>query len=159
MSFNRLDRARKDCYDVASRTAPEKRAPCEILTTSIAWRPFLQDMTYVQDLDIFSYTVAGDTDWWYVSIELIGTNPNNQMNIIYGVELTERRWIWRLPDLGASTLRHNVGHDPCRSSRITTTIRWALRGEIPMHRSTDGYETLFFNGGGRCGRQTWLCAC
>src|SRR5690349_3360720 len=70
-------------YDVeSSGTALEKRAPYgDSYDINRLERPFLQDMTYVSDLDIVTYTVAQDADWYYVSIELIGTDPNNPLGI------------------------------------------------------------------------------
>jgi hypothetical protein len=50
-------------------------------------RPFLQDMTYIPDLDIISFNVVADADWYYVSMELNGDNPNNSIRINYGVEI------------------------------------------------------------------------
>ena len=50
-------------------------------------RPFLKDMTYIPDLDIISFNVVADADWYYVSIELNGDNPNNSIGINYGVEI------------------------------------------------------------------------
>lgn len=50
-------------------------------------RPFLQNMIYVSDLDIVSFNLSEDADWYYVSIELSGTDPNNSIGINYGVEI------------------------------------------------------------------------
>ncbi len=50
-------------------------------------RPFLKDMTYVPDLDIISFNTGADADWYYVSIELNGDDPNNSLGINYGVEI------------------------------------------------------------------------
>lgn len=76
-------------YDVqSSDTAPEKRAPYgDSYDIYRMERPFTQDMTYIPDMDIASYNVMRTEDWVYVSIELIGTEPNNEIGIHYGVEL------------------------------------------------------------------------
>lgn len=76
-------------YDVeSSGTAPEKRAPYgDSYDIYRMERPFAQDMTYIPDLDIVTYNVQITEDWIYVSIELIGAEPNNEMGIHYGVEL------------------------------------------------------------------------
>ena len=76
-------------YDVeSSGTAPEKRAPYgDSYDIFRMERPFTQDMTYIPDMDIVTYNVKITDDWIYVSIELIGTDPNNEMGINYGVEL------------------------------------------------------------------------
>lgn len=50
-------------------------------------RPFTQDITYIADMDIATYNVMMTEDWVYVSSELIGTEPNNEVGIHYGVEL------------------------------------------------------------------------
>jgi hypothetical protein len=50
-------------------------------------RPFLQDMEYTPDLDIVTFNLSEDADWYYVSIELSGNNPNNSLGINYGVEI------------------------------------------------------------------------
>src|SRR5690349_8360386 len=80
-------------YDVESKsTAPEKRAPYgDSYDINRLERPFLQDMTYVPDLDIERFSLTSDEDWFYVSINLIGTDPNNTMGIQYGVELDQDR--------------------------------------------------------------------
>lgn len=73
---------------VSADTAPEKRAPYgDSYDISRFERPFLQDMTYVPDLDIVSYNLAYDEKFFYVSIEMLGTDPNNDMGINFGVEL------------------------------------------------------------------------
>jgi len=76
-------------YDVeSSGTAPEKRAPYgDSYDIYRMERPFTQDMTYIPDMDIVSYNVRLTDDWIYVSLELIGTEPNNELGIHYGVEL------------------------------------------------------------------------
>jgi hypothetical protein len=50
-------------------------------------RPFLQDMTYVADLDISNFSISEDQDWYYVSLQLAGSDPNNALGIHYGVEI------------------------------------------------------------------------
>ena len=76
-------------YDVeSSGTAPEKRAPYgDSYDIYRMERPFTQDMTYIPDMDIATYNVMMTEDWVYVSLELIGTDPNNEIGIHYGVEL------------------------------------------------------------------------
>lgn len=141
----------KVVYDVESEsTAPEKRAPYgESYNINRLERPFLQDMTYVPDLDILTYTVAGDADWWYVSVALIGGDPNNALGINYGVEL----------DLDHDGFGDYIiwSHPPYSSSWTTLPVQifqdknhntGGLSGEksdAPI--TTDGYETLIFNGG------------
>lgn len=72
----------------SSDTAPEKRAPYgDSYHINRLERPFLQDMTYIPDLDIASFAISEDGDWYYVSIELIGKDPNSPFGINYSVEL------------------------------------------------------------------------
>src|SRR5574341_2125805 len=76
-------------YDVdSSGTGSEGRAPYgDSYSINRFERPFLQNMTYVPDLDIATYTVSSDSHFWYVSIALTGTDPNDTLGINYGVEL------------------------------------------------------------------------
>jgi len=79
----------KIIYDVVSvDTATEQRAPYgDSYDINLLERPFLEDMSYVADLDIASYNLSKDEKFYYVSIELVGTNPNNALGIQYAVEL------------------------------------------------------------------------
>ncbi|MFN2119167.1 MAG: hypothetical protein ACK2T0_02095 [Anaerolineales bacterium] len=138
-------------YDVVSQdTAPEKRAPYgDSYDINRLERPFLQDMTYVPDLDIATFTVAQDDTWWYVSIGLVGADPNNAMGISYGVELdTDHEGfgdylVWGNPpyssDWQASPVQvfQDTNHD--------TGGRSAEKADAPI--STDGYDALIFDGG------------
>jgi hypothetical protein len=76
-------------FDVeSSGTGPEKRAPYgDSYDIYRMERPFSQEMDYIPDLDIATYNVRITEDWIYVSIELIGKEPNNEIGIHYGVEL------------------------------------------------------------------------
>jgi len=76
-------------FDVASvDTASENRAPYgDSYDISLFERPFTQDMQYVPDLDIVSFNLSSDAKFYFVSIELIGSNPNNEIGIQYTVEL------------------------------------------------------------------------
>jgi len=69
-------------------TAPEKRAPYgDSYDINRLERPFTQDMTYIPDLDISGFGISEDNDWYFVSIGLVGNNPNNPINIQYSIEL------------------------------------------------------------------------
>jgi len=76
-------------HDVVSvDTASENRAPYgDSYDINLLERPFMQDMSYVADLDIVTYNLTHDEKFYFVSIELVGTNPNNQIGINYMVEL------------------------------------------------------------------------
>ena len=141
----------KVVYDVESQsTADQQRAPYgDSYDINRLERPFLQDMTYVDDLDIASYTVASDAEWWYVSVELIGSDPNNSMGIHYGVELDRDHdgfgdyLIWTHPPYTA-----NWDTIPVQIFQDKNHNTGGLSGEksdAPI--DADGYETLIFNGG------------
>lgn len=76
-------------YDVTSEdTAPENRAPYgDSYNINRFERPFDQDMQYNPNLDIVTYNLVKDKTWNYVSIELIGTDPNDPLGIQYEVEI------------------------------------------------------------------------
>jgi len=141
----------KVVYDVESQsTAPERRAPYgDSYDINRLERPFEKDMTYVSDLDIETYTVAGDSTWWYVSLGLIGSDPNNSLKINYGVELDRDH-----DGFGDDLI---LAHGPFSTSWDTLPVqiyqdknhdtagRSAEKSDAPI--STDGYETLVFGGG------------
>ncbi len=143
--------AGKVVYDVeSSGTASEKRAPYgDSYNINRLERPFLQDMTYISDLDIVTYTVSQDATWFYVSIELVGTDPNNSRGIQYGVELDTNHdgfgdhVIWSRPPYMPAwdTLNVQVFSD---KNHNTGGIS-AEKSDAPF--TADGYETLVFNGG------------
>ena len=138
-------------YDVESQdTASEKRAPYgDSYDINRLERPFLQDMTYVPDLDIATFPVTKDDNWWYVSVELVGTDPNNTLGVDYGVELDLDHdgfgdyLIWAHPPYASTwdtepvQIFQDKNHD--------TGGRSAEKSDAPI--TTDGYETPVFNGG------------
>ncbi len=141
----------KTIYDVESNsTALEKRAPYgDSWDINRLERAFLQDMTYVPDLDIHTFSVVGDDTWWYVSIDLIGSEPNNSLGINYGVEIDLDHdgfgdyLIWAHPPYSTSwdtapvQIYQDKNHD---TSGISAT-----KSDAPI--TTDGYETRIYNGG------------
>ncbi len=142
--------AGKVVYDVESAgTAPEKRAP---YGDSYEWnrleRPFTQDMDYIGDLDVSHFTVAKDNDWWYVSIKLMGPNPNNAMGINYGVEIDLDRdgygdyLIWAHPPYTNEWDTKSV--QIYRDQNHNTGGLSGGKSDAPY--LADGYETLIFDG-------------
>jgi hypothetical protein len=138
-------------YDVVCKdTAAEKRAPYgDSYNINRLSRPFKQDMTYVPDLDIAAYTVSSDSTWWFVSIELVGSNPNNELGINYGVELDLDHdgfgdyLILAHPPYGA-----DWDTAPVQIFKDTNHNTGGLSGEksdAPL--DADGYDALIFNGG------------
>lgn len=138
-------------YDVeSSGTAPEKRAPYgDSYDIFRMERPFTQDMTYIPDMDIVTYNVQMTDEWVYVSIELIGTDPNNEIGIHYGVELDlngdgfGEYIVWANPpyspewSTGGMQVFQDKNHDTGGLS--------AELSDAPL--DGDGYETKIFDSG------------
>jgi hypothetical protein len=138
-------------YDVdSSGTAPEKRAPYgDSYNLNRLERPFSQDMTYLPDLDIVTFQVSEDDTWIYVSIQLIGLNPNNDLGINYGVEIDNDAdgygdyIVWARPPYTEDWTADNVqvfqdkNHDTAGYSPV--------KSDAPF--DGDGYETLIFDVG------------
>lgn len=136
-------------YDVVSKdTSSEKRAPYgDSYQINRLERPFQQDMTYVEDLDLGSYTFSQDKTWTYVSIQSVGSNPNNEISIQYGVELDTDRdgfgdylILARPPFVPAWTTNVQVYED----KNHDTSGKSSEKSDAPV--TTDGYETLVFDG-------------
>ncbi len=81
--------AAKPYPDVTSKdTAPEQRAPYgDSFDINRLERPFTQDMNYIPDMDIASFSISDDGEFYFVAIELVGKDPNNAAGIQYAVEL------------------------------------------------------------------------
>lgn len=138
-------------HDVTSvDTANEGRAPYgDSYNINLFERPFMQDMTYVPELDIVSYNLSHDEKFYYVSIELIGTNPNNEIGINYAVEL----------DLDADGYGDYIiaAHPPYNVDWSTDTVQVAQdtnrdTGGLSGEKSDaplpgDGYDKIIFDGG------------
>ncbi|MBI3738325.1 MAG: hypothetical protein HY258_04700 [Chloroflexi bacterium] len=137
-------------YDVdSSGTAPEKRAPYgDSYDIDRFERPFLQDMTYIQNLDILNFNLTKDDTWYYTSMATIGNDPNDSHNIDYGVEIDLNHdgfgdyLIWAQPPYTPPWSTTNVkvfadkNHDTGGLS--------GEKSDAPI--SGDGYETLVFDG-------------
>ncbi len=131
-------------------TAAEKRAPFgDSYKVNLFERPFTQDMTYVADLDIVSYNLSRDEKFYYVSIQLLGSNPNNALGIDYAVEL----------DLDADGFGDViiVAHPPYQVEWSTDNVQVARdmdhdTGGLSAERSDaplpgNGYDKIIFDGG------------
>ncbi len=139
-------------YDVFSKdTAPEKRAPYgDSYDIYRLERPFKQDMSYIPDMDIVTFNLTEDKDWYYISIELIGSDPNNSIGINYGVEIDHDAdgfgdvIIWAEPPYIKEWTNANIrvyedkNHDSAGIS--------AEKSDAPLD-TTNGYETLIFDRG------------
>ncbi len=138
-------------YDVESQgTAPEMRAPYgDSYDINRFERPFQQDMSYLPNVDLSTYTVGKDNDWYYVSIALVGNEPNDKLGIDYAVELDTDHdgfgdyVIWATPpypvdwDTAPIKILHDTNHDTGGLS--------AEKSDAPL--KGDGYDTVIFNGG------------
>jgi serine/threonine protein kinase len=137
-------------YDVESvDTSPEKRAPYgDSYDINLLERPFLQDMAYIPDLDISTFNIKQTDDWYYVSINIVGNNPNNPVGIRYGVELdTDRDGFGDLlvlasPSYGAEWRTEGV-QAFADTNQDTAGISFK-KSDAPF--VSDGYETLLFDG-------------
>lgn len=138
-------------YDVKSEdTASEQRAPYgDSFIINHMERPFLRDMSYVPDLDIFTFNVSQDDNWYYVSIELIGSDPNNPLGIHYGVELDLDRdgfgdyIIWGNPLYSPEWTTDGV--QVFQDTNHDTGGLAANRSDAPL--TGDGYDKLLFDSG------------
>jgi hypothetical protein len=138
-------------YDAeSSGTALEKRAPYgDSYEINRLERPFLQDMTYVPDLDVETFSISGDADWYYVSIRLIGDDPNNSLGIHYAVELDNNRdgfgdfIILAKPPYTTDWSAGNV--QVYADTNLDTSAISPDRSDAPI--DTNGYDSLIFDGG------------
>ena len=135
---------------VSVDTAAEKRAPYgDSYQINRFERPFMQDMTYVADLDIASFNLAYDEKFFYVSIELVGTNPNNKMGINYGVELdTNADGFGDMIIIARPPYNVDWSTDNVKVVEDTNHDTGGLSGEksdAPL--PGDGYDQVIFDGG------------
>jgi len=137
-------------YDVESAdTSAEKRAPYgDSYDINLLERPFLQDMTYVPDLDISTFNIKQTDDWYYVSINIVGTDPNNPLGIRYGMELDKDKdgygdfLVMASPPYSSEWSTEGV--QVFADENHDTAGKSAKKSDAPI--STDGYETLLFDG-------------
>ncbi len=136
-------------YDVESNgTAPEKRAPFgDSYNLNLLERPFAQDMTYISELDIRTFSAVADDTWVYVTIELIRTNLNRVTSINYGVVLDIDRngygdfLVWASPPYSRDWTAVNVQVFADRNG--DSAGAFPLKSDAPFQG--DGYETLVFD--------------
>jgi hypothetical protein len=131
-------------------TAAEKRAPYgDSYKINLFERPFIQDMTYVSDLDIASYNLGRDEKFYYISIELVGANPNNKIGINYAVELDADAdgfgdyIIIARPPYNVDWTTDNV--QVVQDTNRDTGGLSGERSDAPL--PGDGYDTVIFDGG------------
>jgi len=139
-------------YDVDDKgTAPEHRAPYgDVYKFNRFERPFTQsDMSYLPDVDILHFYITSDGMWYYVTIELIGSNPAGGLQTDYGVELDldldghGDTLIWAKPPYSAQW----------SADRVTAYIDTNndIGGASPIKSDApypgNGYDTLIFDSG------------
>jgi hypothetical protein len=139
-------------YDVESQSnASLHRAPYgDVYRLNRLERPFTQaDMTYLPNVDIERFRITTDQNWDYVFIELIGSNPNDPLNINYGVELDQNLdgfgeySIWAKPPFSTNwatngvTVVQDTNHDSAGLS--------AEQSDAPF--SGNGYDKIIFDQG------------
>jgi hypothetical protein len=135
---------------VSVDTAAEKRAPYgDSYNINRFERPFMQDMTYVPDLDIVSFNLAYDEKFFYVSIQLLGTDPNNEVGIDYGVELdTNADGFGDMIIIARPPYTVNWSTDNVQIVQDTNRDTGGLSAEksdSPL--PGDGYDEVIFDGG------------
>jgi hypothetical protein len=105
-------------------------------------------MTYIADIDIVSYSLTYDEKFFYVSIELVGANPNNEMGINYAVELDMNAdgfgdyIIIAHPAYSVNWSTNNV--QIVQDTDRDTSGLSAERSDAPI--PGNGYDTLVFDG-------------
>ncbi len=143
-------------YDVdSSGTGPQHRTPYgDAYDLNLFERPFTQkDMTYLPNVDIVTFQLSLDDAWYYVFVTLIGTNPNDPINIDYGVEINKNRdgfgdtLIWAQPPYTTtwSTNGLKVYTDPNHDTGGASPVKSDAKPGVPY--PGDGYETVIFNQG------------
>jgi len=134
----------------SSGTAPEKRAPYgDSYKLNRFERPFTQDMTYLPELDIKTFDLSQDSDWYYVTVKLIGGDPNDSIGINYGVEFDSNRdgfgdyLIWAHPPYG-NQWDANVVQVFKDANQDTAGVSGI---QADGDAGGDGYDVLLFDGG------------
>jgi hypothetical protein len=138
-------------YDVESQTtSAAHRAPYgDVYPLNRLERPFTQDMTYLPNVDIVRFRLSSDDAWYYIFIELIGSNPNDPLNIDYGVEIDQNKdgfgdiLVWAHPPYTSDwtvtgvSVYTDTNHDSAGVS--------PLQSDAPF--SGNGYDTVIFDQG------------
>jgi len=135
---------------VSQDTASEKGIPDgDTYRLNQFERPFSQGMTtYIPDLDISTYAILEENDWFFVLIEMAGSINAEETQIDYGIELDLDNdgfgdyLIWTYPPYSTSWTSDNVlvladkNHD---SAGLQVD-----QSDVPF--SGDGYEITIFDG-------------
>jgi hypothetical protein len=139
-------------YDVdSSGTASENRAPYgDSYNINLFERPFTQTvMNYLPELDIVTFRLTQDSDWYYVSIEMTGGDMNDPIGVNYGVELDTDHdgfgdiLIWASPPYTTTWLAETV--KVYKDSNHNTGGASAEKSDAVY--PGDGYDSLIFDRG------------
>ncbi len=141
-------------YDVdSSGTGPENRAPYgDSYNINLFERPFTQTaMTYLPELDIVTFRLTQDTDWYYVTMDMTGGDMNDPIGVNYGVELDTDHdgfgdyLVWAGPPYTTTWLAETV--QVYQDTNHDTGGLSAEKSDAPMAAATNGYDTLVFDRG------------
>jgi len=139
-------------YDVdSSSTGGENRAPYgDSYNINLFERPFTQTaMTYLPALDIVSFRLTQDADWYYVSMAMSGGDMNDQISINYGVELDTDHdgfgdfLVWASPPYTTKWLAETV--QVYKDTNHDTGGASAEKSDAVF--SGDGYDSVIFDRG------------
>jgi Hint domain len=145
-------------YDVdSSGTASQHRAPYgDSYNINLFERPFTQkDMTYIPSLDINTFQITSDDNFYYVFITLIGDNPNDPAKIDYGVEIDKDHdgfgdvLVWAQPPYSTEWTTNGVKvyTDPNHDTGGASPEKSDANATTSAPYLGDGYETVIFNQG------------
>lgn len=134
----------------SSNTANERRANGDDYNRSLYERPFnSQTMDrYFPDLDIVYAKLSRDTDWYYLTIQLVSPNASGQFSGFYGLEIDLQKLgrgkvliVGGLPGAAWSTDHVQVWQD----NNNDVGGAHPIQSDAP--NQGDGYETQLFDQG------------
>jgi hypothetical protein len=139
-------------YDVdSSGTANENRAPYgDSYNINLFERPFTQTvMNYLPELDIVTFRLTQDTEWYYVSMVMTGGDMNDPIGTDYGIELDTNHdgfgdfLIWASPPYTTTWLAETV--QVYKDTNHDTGGASAEKSDAVF--PGNGYDTLIFDRG------------
>ena len=145
-------------YDVdSSVTAPENRAPYgDSYNLNLFERPFSQTtMTYIPALDINTFSLSQDTNWYYITLHVNSGDVNDPIGIDYGAEIDTNHdgigdyLIWANPPYGKSwtTDAVRIYSDPNQDVGGASPEKSDSNATTNAPYPGDGYETIVFDKG------------
>lgn len=145
-------------YDVdSSGTASENRAPYgDSYNIDLFERPFSQTvMNYIPALDIQTFSLSQDANWYYVTMQLNGGDMNDPIGIDYGVEIDTNHdgigdyLIWANPPYKTpwTTDTVQIYSDPNNDVGGASPEKSDANATTAAPYPGDGYETIVFDKG------------